>query len=176
MTNATQLQHRWLASGLAGAVALCCLLPTGAQAHGAKIDYTMAPAISLTAMYDAGDPMTSAQVTVYAPNDPGKPWLTGKTDDKGRFTFAPDPSIPGEWAIQAREAGHGSMIHVTIGQASAGAASGASAPNATAAPTTTQAGGQSTLQRWAMGAAVIWGFVGTGLFFSRKRTDGHARS
>ena len=139
MTNATHLRHRRFLSRLAGAAALCCLLPTGAQAHGAKLEYTLAPAISVQARYEAGEPMTSAQVTVYAPNDPAKPWLTGKTDKEGRFTFAPDPAIPGEWAIQAREAGHGSMIHAMVGDASAAAAASAGASGASAAAAATPA-------------------------------------
>ncbi|MDO5652642.1 MAG: hypothetical protein Q4G39_00845 [Brachymonas sp.] len=159
-----------LVGGLAGTIAVLGLLPTGAQAHGAKLDYKMemAPKIALQAKYDAGDPMTMAQVTVYAPNDPGKPWLTGKTDAQGRFAFSPDTSIPGEWAIQAREAGHGSMIHIMIGDSADPAVAGASAASQAAVAAQSSAP-QSPMQRWMMGASVIWGFVGTGLFFSRKK-------
>ena len=124
MTETPFLKAVLAPCGLA-AVALCAVLPTAAQAHGAKIEYKIAPAIALQAMYDAGEPMTTAQVTVYAPSDPSKPWLTGKTDKEGRFSFVPDPAIAGEWVVQAREAGHGAMIHVTLGNDSAAAQDGA---------------------------------------------------
>lgn len=158
---------------LAGA-ALGCLLPVLAHAHGAKIEYQMTQGIALRAMYDTGDPMTTAQIAVYAPSDPSKPWLTGKADPKGYFSFVPDPSIAGQWTIQAREAGHGALIHVSIGeQGSSAAADGASATGSPQAAATqaTISTGQSPLQRWLMIASVIWGFIGTGLFFARKRTS-----
>ena len=72
-----------------------CLLPALACAHGANLDYQMTPGITLQAKYDAGGPMTQAQFTVYAPNDPTTPWLTGKSDAQGRFSFVPDANIPG---------------------------------------------------------------------------------
>lgn len=175
MTETPFLKAVLAPCGLA-AVALCAVLPTAAQAHGAKIEYKIAPAIALQAMYDAGEPMTTAQVTVYAPSDPSKPWLTGKTDKEGRFSFVPDPAIAGEWVVQAREAGHGAMIHVTLGNDSAAAQDGASGAAASGAASGTpvaaapvQSEAQSPLQRWLMGASAVWGLIGTALFFARKK-------
>jgi nickel transport protein len=99
--------------------------------------------------------MAGGQVTVYAPDDPSQPWLTGVCDDEGRFTFTPDPEIPGTWDVQVRQAGHGDMVHIPIG-----------AEGATAASTSV-----STLQIVLMAAATVWGFVGTALFFSRRRSS-----
>lgn len=165
--------------------ALCCLLPALAHAHGALLEQQTVPGIAVRAMYDTGEPMKTAQITIYAPNDPAKPWLTGKADPQGRFRFVPDPAIPGQWTIQAREAGHGALIYVTVGgsdntpaTASASAASGAAAahavPAAPAVPiaqSTTSSHAHSPLQRWVMVACVVWGFVGTALFFARKRSS-----
>ncbi len=150
-------------------LAACLLAPVLAHAHGAKMEYKMAPAISLKAMYDSGEPMAEAQIIVFAPSDPAKPWLTGKTDKQGRFTFTPDHSIAGEWAVQARQAGHGAMAHINIGGSDAdAAASSAAAPAQTGQVQTT---GQSSTQKIFMIAAVVWGFIGTGLFFARKRKN-----
>jgi len=126
--------------------------PLGVSAHGAKIEYSVNMAVEIVATYDSGEPMGAAQVTVYAPDDPATPWLNGTTDEGGRFTFTPDPSIPGTWDVQVRQAGHGDIIHIPIGE---GTASGGTS-------------GFTPIQIVLMSASVIWGFVGTALYFSRK--------
>jgi len=123
-----------------------------ASAHGAKIEYQISMAIEIRAAYDTGEPMAGGQVTVYAPDDPSTPWLTGVCDEDGRFTFTPDPSRPGTWDVQVRQSGHGDMVHIPIGEGMA-VAGGT---------------GYTPLQIVLMAACVVWGFVGTALFFSRK--------
>ena len=129
-------------------------LPMKAYAHGAIIEYTVDMTIELIATYDNGEPMAGAQVVIYAPDDPSTPWLTGVCDDEGRFTFIPDTSRPGTWDVQVRQAGHGDMVHIPVGQDMV----------ATSGP-----GGFGVLQIALMSACVIWGFVGTALYFSRRR-------
>lgn len=166
----TSLPSRVRAAYPAVAAALCCLMPVGVQAHGALIEYKTVPGIALQAKYDNGELMTTAQITVYAPNNPDQPWLTGKGDKEGRFSFVPDPAITGAWKIMAREAGHGAMAHFMVGGKAAAADAGASAPAATAAPAAAvETTAQSPLQRWLMGASAVWGLIGTALFFARKK-------
>ncbi len=43
------------------------------------------------------------------------PWLTGICDQQGRFSFTPDPDLPGTWDVQVRQAGHGDIIHIPVG-------------------------------------------------------------
>lgn len=124
-----------------------------ALAHGAQIEYTLSTAVELVANYDSGEPMAGAQVTVYAPDDPTTAWLTGVCDDEGRFSFAPDPSKTGTWDVQVRQAGHGDIVHIAIGE---GAAS-------------TGGEGLAPAQIALMSVCVIWGFVGTGFFFARRK-------
>jgi nickel transport protein len=124
-----------------------------AFAHGAKIEYTISMAVEIRAAYDTGEPMAGGQVAVYAPDDPSAPWLTGVCDEEGRFTFVPDPSKPGTWDVQVRQSGHGDMVHIPIGEDVAMVGST----------------GYTTLQIVLMGACVVWGFVGTALFFSRRK-------
>jgi nickel transport protein len=124
-------------------------------AHGAKIEYTVGMAVELQATYDTGEPMAGGQVTVYAPDDPSTPWLTGVCDEEGRFVFAPDPEKPGTWDVQVRQAGHGDIVHIEIG---AGAA--------------TSGGSRlTTPQILLMAVCVVWGGIGTALFFSRRRAS-----
>jgi len=127
-------------------------ITTIASAHGVKIEYQISMAVEILAAYDTGEPMSRAQVAVYAPDDPTTPWLTGVCDEQGRFTFTPDPSKAGTWDVQVRHSGHGGMLHIPIGEdvAMAGGT------------------GYTSLQIVLMAACVVWGFVGTALFFSRK--------
>lgn len=130
------------------------VLPIKAYAHGVKVKYTVDIAIDIVATYDDGQPMAGAQVMVYAPDDPSTPWLTGTCDDEGRFTFSPDTSKPGTWAVQVRLAGHGDIVHIPVGQDAV--ASGGS-------------GGYTILQIVLMSVCVIWGIAGTALYFLRRR-------
>ena len=130
-------------------------LPTKAFAHGVDIQYTSTMAIEIVAAYDSGEPMSGAQVVVYAPDDPSTPWLTSVCDDEGHFTFTPDNSKPGNWDVQIRKAGHGAIVHIPVGE-------GAAVSGGT--------GGYSVLQIVLMAACVAWGIAGTALYVSRRRT------
>ncbi|MBK8988752.1 MAG: carboxypeptidase regulatory-like domain-containing protein [Chloroflexi bacterium] len=128
-----------------------------AAAHGAKIEYSLDTVIQIQARYDSGEPMGGGQVVVYAPNDPATPWLTGVADENGRFTFTPDPALPGTWDVQVRQAGHGDIIHIPVGGGSQAAAAGYTTP-----------------QIILMSASVVWGMVGTALYFSRRPAHAHS--
>jgi len=125
-----------------------------AYAHGAKIEYTVDMMIEIVARYDSGEPMSGAQVVVYGPDDPSTPWLTGMCDDEGRYSFKPDTSLTGTYDIQVRQAGHGDIVHIPVGDG---------------VTLTGSSGGYSGGQIALMSVCVIWGFIGTGLYFLRKK-------
>lgn len=142
-------------------------------AHGVKIEYQSVQAIEIDAKFDTGEPMSEAQVTVYAPDNPSTPWLTATSDKNGKFVFAPDYSKPGTWAIQLRKAGHGELINLPIAQ------DNATVNNLSARISKRQSTSRSftPLQLILMGAAGIWGFIGTALYFSRgTRSKSNAHS
>lgn len=142
-------------------IALTCLIlalawaarPT--SAHGTDIRYQPTTAIEIVAQFDNGEPMAEAQVVVYAPNDPETPWLKGQCDEDGRFVFTPDTTISGDWAVSVRTAGHGEMLHIPIDDQQTIILN-------QAAPT-------SPMQTVLMVGSVLWGFIGTALFFSRRK-------
>ncbi|QQE66994.1 hypothetical protein GFS31_36990 [Leptolyngbya sp. BL0902] len=157
-------------------------------AHGAKIEYQPINGIEVQARYDSGEPMRAAQVNVYAPDNPSEPWQTGVTDDDGRFVFSPDPSRPGNWEVMVRQAGHGDVVAIPVGEAPAAAnasttgdsaASGSSATdgttevadNANRPAVLANAGSPRAagVPLWVSMAAMVWGFVGTALFFARGK-------
>ncbi|NJO73839.1 MAG: carboxypeptidase regulatory-like domain-containing protein [Leptolyngbyaceae cyanobacterium RM1_406_9] len=150
-----------------------------AIAHGVEINYQATEAIALQANYDSGEPMAEAQVSVYSPEDPSTPWLTGTADASGRFVFAPDPSIPGNWEVQVRQAGHGEILNIPVGGEEgvlATSADGSREPGASAtdgesdSQIVSSTGDNLSLpQKGLMAVSVIWGFVGTALFFLARK-------
>jgi len=140
-------------------------------AHGSNISYTTGPAVALVAQFDNGEPMAGAQVTIYAPDDPVNPWMTGTCDAEGRFTFMPDPDRPGNWEVQVRQSGHGDIVVIPVGAGMATAA-GMGEGVARYAPVMQPVGGvggYTPLQLLVMGASVVWGCVGTALFFINRK-------
>ena len=148
---------------LVSLIFMAAIAPPEVPAHGAVLQHRLETGIRVEARYDGGQPMAGARVVIYAPDDPARPWLRGQADEQGRFSFVPDPEKPGTWSIQARQAGHGAMIHIPLAASErAGAAGEIPSPAATSSPVT-------PAQRWLMALAIIWGCIGTALFFLRRR-------
>lgn len=127
-----------------------------ALAHGTKLAYRAQTSYEIAAAYDDGTPMSEAQVTVFAPNEPSRPWTTGTCDENGRYVLTPDTSIAGEWAVQIRKAGHGGMVSIPIGVNDRKKAA--------------ESTGYTPVQVVIMAAAVVWGLIGTALYFKRERS------
>ncbi|MBD2652099.1 carboxypeptidase regulatory-like domain-containing protein [Synechocystis sp. FACHB-383] len=146
-------------------------------AHGVKVEHHSVAAIAVAAQYDSGEPMTEAQVLVYAPDSSSQPWLTGVTDEQGKFTFTPPGDRPGNWEVAVRQGGHGAMVTIpwqaktandgTMDSGSEESNSDQMTPEITVA-SVPNAAALSPMQRGITIGAVIWGFVGTALFFSSK--------
>ncbi len=158
----TVLPKRWKISrklGL-GLLGFGLLIPSRAWAHGVEASFRAIPTFQIEARYDSGEPMGSAQVTVFAPTDPTTPWQEGQTDARGQFLLQPDPNLTGLWQVRIRQAGHGVLLNVPVGEdaAVAGGIHGSSPPF-------------GPLQRGVMAACVIWGCLSTALFFSTPRPE-----
>ena len=147
--------------GLA-AIAASLIAPRPSWGHGVQLKYQLVNQVQIQARYDSGTPMAQAQVMIYAPGNASSPWSQGTTDAEGRFSFSPDANQPGYWQVMVRQAGHGQSVTVPVGEVAA--PSGRNPPTAELG------------QRWLPIAAVIWGFVGTALFFSRKPSGGNPGS
>ncbi len=141
-------QGLWLA-------VLSASLPTEVLAHGVQVQAGTATAVEIQATYDSGEPMSGAQVQVYAPTDPENAAFTGVTDESGRYVFVPDR--PGDWELSVRQAGHGEITVIPVSE--------------TGAVTNefTGSSGLTTLQRGIVAGAVIWGCIGTALYFRRGK-------
>lgn len=135
-----------------------------ATAHGVKINYETTQAIKIDAAFDNDEPMSNAQVTVYSPQDPSTPWRQGTTDENGSFVFVPERSQPGEWAVQVRQAGHGDLITISMGEDQSATKNTA---DSQVMSIQSKSGSFTPAQIVVMAVAVIWGCVGTALYFSQ---------
>jgi nickel transport protein len=134
-------------------------------AHGVAIEHRKTSAIEIRATYDSGEPMSNAQVTVYAPNNPTEPWLKGTTAEDGTFAFVPASEVSGEWDVKVRQSGHGDLISIPV-------ESGEEAsPQPVQASKSWQGGNYTPLQKVIMAALGVWGFIGTALFFARNQSN-----
>mgnify|MGYP005845179355 CR=1 FL=1 len=132
------------------------------MAHGVKINSRSSQAIEIEAMYDSGEPMSNGQVTIYAPDEPSTPWLEGTTDDRGRFLFMPDLEKSGNWEVKVRQAGHGNLISIAIEESADS--------NNSVIVSHNSGSNYSPIQTTVMIASIIWGCVGTALYFSQKKS------
>lgn len=146
------------------------LVLTGAGltlAHGVDITHTIDPAsgaITISASFDTGEALDAAQVAVFAPSDLLNPWLTGTTDASGAFTFTPDYADEGTWDVQVRRAGHGGLMHLALNASMQVAARGVSGTLGDSV-----SAGFTPAQIILMAASVVWGFIGTALYFMSRQ-------
>ncbi len=147
--------HRCLC--FASLLVLSALLstPQSAFAHGTEIDTGTTTGVQIYARFDDGTPMTNAQVLVYAPDDPETPWLRGEADEEGYFAFVPDAALSGRWDVNVRTAGHGDWVYLTLEDGGA--------------TEVVSSSGFTTPQIVLMSAAIVWGFIGTALYFRREQ-------
>jgi nickel transport protein len=136
------------------------MLPSRLHAHGvtSKID---TGGIVVSAMYDTGEAMDYARVTISAPGANLK-FQSGRTDRNGRFCFFPD--VNGNWKVVVDdEMGHRLEVNVPVDEAMA---LRANPENANARP--------NFLTRWekaVMGVSIIFGMSGI-LFWLKARKAG----
>lgn len=125
--------------------------------HGAVIIWeTQNDSIYVRASFDDGQPMSEAQVTVFSGAAPSVAFETGLTDENGAFSFLSQIEESTDWDVQVRKAGHGDIVHITLDGES---------------QTQSAQIGFSTLQIILMSLCVVWGFIGTSLFFASKRKN-----
>lgn len=143
---------------------------TPALAHGVIVEHRQVSGVELKARYETGEPIANAQVLVYAPGNPTETWQKGTTDDQGRFSFTPDTSQPGSWEVMVRQAGHGALTTIPVAATSGGQPATAPATETkTSFSAISPSATLSPVQRGITIGSVIWGFIGTALFFARGK-------
>ena len=88
------------------------LLPNAAQA---AFDLFARHEVGVQFAAADGKPMANAEVRVFAPGEPNRPALTGRTDSNGRFAFPADRD--GFWTAEAHAAGEVARASLRVGGA-----------------------------------------------------------
>jgi nickel transport protein len=97
-------------------LAAAAMSPALLYAHGVTSNIDTG-GIVVSAMYDTGEAMDYARVTVLAPGASLK-FQSGRTDRNGRFCFFPD--VSGDWKVVVDdEMGHRLEVNVTVDNAMA---------------------------------------------------------
>lgn len=60
-----------------------------------------------------GKPLANTEVRVFAPGEPNRPALTGRTDSEGKFEFGADKD--GFWSAEARNGDEVARVMVRVG-------------------------------------------------------------
>ncbi|HEV8679947.1 MAG TPA: DUF4198 domain-containing protein [Stellaceae bacterium] len=84
-------------------------MPATAQSLFARHQVTVQLATS------DGQPMADAEVKVFAPGQPNRPALTGRTDKNGKFEFPADQD--GFWSAEAKSGSEVARVSVRVGGA-----------------------------------------------------------
>ncbi len=100
------------------------IAPTSALAHQVQTNYILnsqqrdgnSDSLQLRTTFSNGQPLKGAKVTVYSPDQPYRAHAVGKTDSQGRFTFAPDQPINGDWEVNIQREGHQDILTVPVTQ------------------------------------------------------------
>lgn len=77
--------------------------PSQAWAHQVETNYMLSSQLQFQSRFSTGEPFAGARVTIYAPNQPDRPWQTLTTDSQGQFSFLPDRSIVGNWEVRIED-------------------------------------------------------------------------
>ena len=104
-----RLRQAGLAAALvaAGLVAALEAMPAAAQSLFAQHEVSVQFATS------DGKPIADAEVRVFAPGDPSRPALVGRTDSAGTFKFPADND--GLWSAEARSGSEIARVTVRVG-------------------------------------------------------------
>lgn len=88
--------------------------PSAADPLASEAPAEAATSIELQTGFFNGEPLKSAKVTIYAPNQPNRVWAKGLTDSEGKFNFEPDTSIQGDWEVRISRSGHADILTIPV--------------------------------------------------------------
>jgi hypothetical protein len=97
---------------LLAALVLLCLVPA---APARAFDLFATHEVTAQFATPDGKPLAHAPVRVFAPGEPTKPELVGRTDADGKFTFATDRD--GFWSAEARSGSEIVRVMIRVGAA-----------------------------------------------------------
>ena len=87
-----------------------------ASAHMVETDYLLSPdnGLAIDVNFSTGEPLADAPVKIYSPDNLEEPWMEGRTDENGEFSFKPDQERKGEWTVEIGEFSHADYLSVPV--------------------------------------------------------------
>jgi len=124
-------------------------------AHGVVHEVNRENTVVIKVGYDDGEPMSYAEVKIYSPDNSKVEYQNGRTDKNGCFSFLPPRT--GEWKIVINDGmGHGVVTRVPVKEIKEGLEIESSNH------------GLSLGQKLLIAISIVWGLVGTALYFKKK--------
>jgi len=138
---------------------LCLISGIGSlHAHGTHSEIISDGLIGVRAFFQDGTPIAHAEATIFPPAAQTPSHKT-VTDSNGVVCFRPDN--PGTWTVRiSNNKGHGVRIKVDVKDHQI----------AQGVDTDRHGGRPTYIQMVITGLAVIWGFVGTALYFRQRKS------
>ena len=125
---------------------------SSAFAHGATYEIQRDRAVIVKAGYDDGEPMSYAEVKIFSPDVQRGEHQNGRTDKNGNFAFLPHRT--GKWRIVVNDGmGHSFTAETFVKEGM---------------EIESRHQGLEYWQKLIMAACIIWGLLGTALYFKRK--------
>lgn len=106
------LSSRFGQAGLAAAL-LALLWSLSAVGPAAALDLFARHTVTAQFATADGKPMADAEVRVFAPGQPSRPALTGRTDSAGKFEFS--ANTDGLWSAEAHGASEIARVTIRVG-------------------------------------------------------------
>lgn len=97
----------------AAVAALLLALIAAAIAPAAAFDLFARHQVTVQFATQDGKPLANAEVRVFAPGEPNRPALTGRTDSEGKFEFGVDRD--GFWSAEARSGDEIGRVMIRVG-------------------------------------------------------------
>lgn len=90
--------------------------PLKAFGHAVETNYILENSknVKFTTTFSTGEPLQNAKVSIYSPNHPDVPAIETTTNEKGEFTFVPDPKTQGDWEVSIKKEGHADYLTVPV--------------------------------------------------------------
>lgn len=131
------------------------MLPVMLFAHGINAEILSGNVIAVKFSYDGGAAMKNAAVKIFAPDNYEHPSISAATNEQGMVYFV--PTKKGEWILMAKDdGGHIKRVNIPVDESKIAQSSSHDL---------------TYLQKIIIAICVVWGFIGTALFFKSRKNN-----
>lgn len=137
-------------------IILIFLFPILSYSHGIHYEILKDNIIGIEVKYEDGVPLGEQPVRVFSPDNKSKAYIKSKTNHLGRYYFKADKK--GDWIVIVQDAaGHAVRVNVRVEKDEV--------------KVKNQSNAIDPFQKIIMSLSIIWGLIGTALFFYRNKKN-----